>query len=114
MYNNRRYSRNPRQAGNGNSSFQGSPSRFDHDQNRSNGDQTRSNWGKSRPGPARPKFSRSPSRSSRGPKTQQIHPSLYIKQAEMLEEQVFTPRHAFSDFMIAEPLKQNIALKGYT
>jgi superfamily II DNA/RNA helicase len=38
---------------------------------------------------------------------------MYIKKAENAQEENYTPTHAFSDFMIADALKQNILRKGY-
>lgn len=43
-----------------------------------------------------------------------IHHSKFISKAEVSEQtEVFTPKHAFSDFAIDERLKKNIAKKGY-
>ena len=42
-----------------------------------------------------------------------LHPSLYVKKVEIIEEGKFVPKHTFADFMICEPLKENIRNKGY-
>lgn len=65
--------------------------------------------------PSHNRFSHNRS-SSRGRNNQQksIHPTLYVKKAEEAEEIIYTPKHSFNDFMIAEALKQNILAKGYT
>lgn len=56
---------------------------------------------------------RQQTKSNRGSSGAKIHPSLYVRSAEVVKEEVYTPSHAFSDFMICEILKQNIAQKGY-
>lgn len=62
--------------------------------------------------PSRPgKFTR-PQRSNHRPQAS-LHPSLYVKKADVIEEENFIPKHTFSDFMICEPLKENIRNKGY-
>ncbi|MEK7093107.1 MAG: DEAD/DEAH box helicase [Patescibacteria group bacterium] len=66
-------------------------------------------------------FSRPSFHGSRGgnrraaPRTARIDVSKFINKAVVTEEQeVFVPEHSFSDFIIHENLKKNIAHKGYT
>lgn len=77
-------------------------------------------------GPVKRKSSSSSSSSSRGPrrrsgsgrgkkKVEQFDPSLFMKKVEeQTAAQVYTPKHAFSDFAIVDQLKENIEKKGYT
>lgn len=50
-----------------------------------------------------------------GRKQQSIDPSLLVKKAVVQPEDtaVYQPKHAFSDFIISDQLKQNISAKGY-
>ena len=49
-----------------------------------------------------------------GRKAVSLPPHLYVKKAENVVEENYTPKHAFSDFMISDALQQNILNKGYT
>ena len=63
---------------------------------------------------SRPQRSSNNQRSFGRGKPGSLHPSLYVKKAEVIEEEKYAPSHLFSDFMIAEALKENIQRKGYT
>ena len=63
---------------------------------------------------SRPQRSSNNQRSFGRGKPASLHPSLYVKKAELIEEEKYAPSHLFSDFMIAEALKENIQRKGYT
>ena len=63
---------------------------------------------------SRPQRSSNNQRSFGRGKPASLHPSLYVKKAEVIEEEKYAPSHLFSDFMIAEALKENIQRKGYT
>jgi ATP-dependent RNA helicase RhlE len=45
---------------------------------------------------------------------QKIDPLKYVHTAEIVEEAAYIPTHQFSDFLVADILKGNIASKGYT
>lgn len=53
------------------------------------------------------------STSKRGPKKTYIHPSRFVQTAKNVEREEYVPNHAFSDFMISDLLKTNLAAKGY-
>lgn len=62
-----------------------------------------------RPGSSR----RNPHAGGRTVKT--FNPSDFIKRVEALEQSpAYTPKHAFSDFLIEEQIKKNIVKRGYT
>lgn len=49
-----------------------------------------------------------------GRKRNSFNPSMFVKKAEELVEDVYTPQHAFADFPFSEQLAHNIRVKGYT
>ena len=53
-------------------------------------------------------------RSSRGPKKENIHPSRFIKPARVVAEEVYVPKHAFADFPVTPLIHENIVKKGFT
>ncbi len=53
-------------------------------------------------------------RFSHGIKRQYINPELFVKKAELETQEQFVPKYSFSDFLISDGLKQNIAQHGYT
>lgn len=65
--------------------------------------------------PARGSFSSNRNNQNRrkGHTKQNIHPSRFIKPARFVEEETYTPVHSFSDFMMHDLLKKNVATKGY-
>lgn len=54
------------------------------------------------------------SRPKRGNAKQNIHPSKFIKEAKMVEAEIYQPLHSFADFDVHPVIKQNIINKGYT
>ncbi len=74
----------------------------------------------SKPKPKGPSSSRGS--APRGPSTRgaqrnapKFDPSIFMKKVEeQTAAQVFVPKHTFSDFLIVDQLKKNIAKKGYT
>ncbi|MEO8863099.1 MAG: DEAD/DEAH box helicase [Candidatus Saccharimonadales bacterium] len=72
---------------------------------------------KTRPsrGNARPfqKSGGSRSYGSRGPKKEYINPQRFIKEADPLVEEEYTPVNQFSDFATLDLIKANLAAKGY-
>lgn len=59
-------------------------------------------------------FASRPSQNRRGLKKDYIHPSRFIKQANPATQDDYLPLHEFSDFMMHQIIKQNIADKGFT
>lgn len=51
--------------------------------------------------------------AKRGPKKEYIHPSRFVKAAQMVEQATYAPTHQFDDFVVHELLKQNIKNKGF-
>jgi len=61
-------------------------------------------------GPSRGGSSRRPSRPM-----EKFNPSMFIKKVEeQTPSAVYVPHHTFSDFLIEDQIKKNIAAKGYT
>lgn len=59
--------------------------------------------------------SRRPQGNRRGPKKENIHPSKFIKAATLaVDEEVFVPKHSFTDFAVSRSLHENLAKKGIT
>ena len=59
--------------------------------------------------------SRGPARSTRrGPKKDYISPDRFIKQARIVEREVYVPQYTFSDFAVVDLIKQNLTNKGFT
>lgn len=56
---------------------------------------------------------RSTGGSKRGPKKDYIHPSRFVQAATVVEREAYVPTHTFSDFMVADLIKQNLAAKGF-
>jgi len=56
---------------------------------------------------------RSRGQVSRGPKKDYIDPSRFIKVAQPVAEEVYTPQNSFSDFNVNPLIKSNLAAKGY-
>ena len=51
---------------------------------------------------------------NRGPKKQTIHPSRFINRAPVASEVVeYVPTHRFSDFMLSDAIKHNLAEIGF-
>lgn len=57
---------------------------------------------------------RSNSGSKRGPKREKIEIHRFIKPAQQVKVEPYTPKHSFADFAIDNLLKENIAQKGIT
>ncbi len=51
--------------------------------------------------------------SRRGPKKDYIHPSRFVQAARPVEREEYVPTHKFSDFMVADLIKANLANKGF-
>lgn len=51
--------------------------------------------------------------SKRGPKKDYIHPSRFVQAAKPVEREEYVPTHKFSDFMVADLIKANLANKGF-
>lgn len=49
-----------------------------------------------------------------GRKRQSFNPSMFVRKAEEMIEEVYTPQHSFADFPFSEQLAHNISAKGYT
>lgn len=58
-------------------------------------------------------YSSRPTRKRGAPRKENIHPSRFIKAAQVVEITPYVPTHTFADFMVADVLKQNIIKKGY-
>src|SRR3989338_7197425 len=106
MYNNRPSHRQ------GNSSFRGGSFRGGH--SRPDG---RPQGGRPQGGFGHGQFNRGgqPNRRPTGlsKRQQTFHPSQFIKKAENVAEENFTPQHEFGDFLISNHLKNNILARGY-
>ncbi len=56
---------------------------------------------------------RSGGNRGRGPKKAYIHPSKFVREARPVKQEDYIATHQFSDFPVADLLKQNLAKKGY-
>jgi superfamily II DNA/RNA helicase len=53
-------------------------------------------------------------RPKRGPKKDYINPSRFVKNARIVESELYVPIHSFDDFQIDPLIKANLTTKGFT
>ncbi len=51
--------------------------------------------------------------SGRGNSGQSLNPMMFVRRAEEVSEEAYTPENKFSDFELVDQLKKNISLRGY-